>query len=303
MDSILVLGSVLGAWAHDPAVESVELRGAGERGFCSGADVRELRATLLEDPERVGRFFDQEYALDGLIATYPKPVTAYLFGVSMGGGLGLGQHASRTVAEPDLRWAMPETGIGLFPDVGVSYELSRLPGELGTHLALTGAEVDAESAMWVGLIDQIDDQPPVTPHHTDLAASRWWIDECYIGDDPAAIVQRLEAHCFEDARRAGARLRERSPLSVAVSLAAIRRARDLPDVAAVLAQDRVLAHNFLWESDFVEGVRAQLVDKDHRPQWWHARIEDVPPELVAAKFVDPDAPVEPAAGVSAQPTA
>lgn len=296
MDMVVLLHAVLSAWADDPGVEAVELSGTGARGFCSGADVRQLRATLLEDPARVARFFDLEYALDELIATYPKPVTAFLHGVSMGGGLGLGQHASRTVAEPDLQWAMPETGIGFFPDTGVLHELSRMPGECGTHLALTGLPLDAQSAHWAGLVDQVDHEDPTIPHHTELAAAQWWIDECYASDDPAEIVHALEDHWFEDARDAAAVIRGRSPLSVAVTLRAIRRARRLPDVRSVLAQDRVLAHHFLWESDFVEGVRAQLVDKDHCPHWWHARIEDVPAELVAAKFEGcPPLPAEPEA--------
>lgn len=283
-DMLLQIDLVLSAWATDPDVDEVRITGAGERGFCSGADVRALRTLVITDPDRALRFFEREYALDALIAEYPKTVTAFMRGITMGGGLGLAQHASHRVAGPDLRWAMPETTIGFVPDVGVLYDLSRLPGEIGTYLALTGATVDAASALWVGLVDRVDAPAPRTPSHCALSASRWWIDECFVGHDPALIVHRLETHWFEGARAVGALLRTKSPLAVALTLEAIRRARRLTSVRAVLAQDLALARNLLWESDFVEGVRAQLVDKDRSPKWWHARIEEVPRDLVLGKF-------------------
>ena len=283
-DMLLQIQLVLAAWADDPDVTHVRLTGAGEQGFCSGADVRELRSLVLNDPDRATRFFEREYALDRMIAEYPKPVTAHMWGVTMGGGLGLAQHATHRIARPGLRWAMPETTIGFFPDVGVLYDLSRLPGELGTYLALTGAIIDAASARWVGLVDAVEAEQPRTPAHCGLSASRWWIDQCFVGDDPAMILHRLETHWFEAARATGALLRRKSPLAVCVTLEAIRRAEALHSVAEVLAQDLALARNLLWESDFVEGVRAQLVDRDHAPRWWHARVEDVPRELVLGKF-------------------
>ncbi len=283
-DMLLQIQLVLAAWADDSAITAVRLTGAGERGFCAGADVRELRGLVLTDPGRAIRFFEREYALDRLIAEYPKPVTAEIWGVTMGGGLGLAQHATVRIGRPDLRWAMPETTIVFFPDVGVLYDLSRLPGEIGTYLALTGATVDAASAQWVGLIDSLDGDQPRTPAHCALSASRWWIDQCFVGDDPAMILNRLETHWFEAARATGALLRRKSPLSVCVTLEAIRRAEALHSVAEVLAQDLALARNLLWESDFVEGVRAQLVDRDHTPHWWYARVEDVPRDLVLGKF-------------------
>ena len=283
-DMLLQIQLVLSAWVSDREVREVRITGEGRRGFCSGADVRALRELVVSDPDRAARFFEREYAVNLLIAEYPKPVRAHLRGVTMGGGLGLAEHASRRVADPDLRWAMPETAIGFFPDVGVLYELSRLPGEVGTYLALTGVTVDAASARWAGLVDEVTGPPPRTPAHCALSASRWWIDECFSGDDAALIVHRLETHWFESARAAGALLRNRSPLAVAITLEAIRRAARLHSVREVLAQDLALARNLLWESDFVEGVRAQLVDKDRAPTWWHARIEDVPRALVLGKF-------------------
>ena len=279
LDMLRGLDEVLRGWLDDDRVGRVELAGAGERGFCSGADVRELRSHLLAGGS-AGPFFALEYGLDALIAAYPKPITARMTGITMGGGLGLCAHASERIVTAGSRLAMPETIIGLYPDVGVLYELSRAPGELGTHLALTGDAVGPSDAVLVGLADRIDGPAD----EGLLAGARSWIDACYTGDDPARIVAALEGSEHPDARRAGATLRLRSPLSVCVTLAAIRRAAALDSVAAVLAQDGVLAPRMAEGPDFREGVRAQLVDKDRAPRWRHARIEDVTAAEVAAVF-------------------
>ena len=277
------IGEQLSAWRDEPSVERVHLVGAGERGLCSGADVRTLRADVLERGEVSAEvFFSVEYAVDALIATYPKPMRADLFGITMGGGLGLSAHCSERVVRADSRLAMPETNIGLFPDVGLLYELSRAPGELGTHLALTGGSVGAEDAVLVGLADRVEGEAPPG----DLVRQKPWIDECYAGDDPLAIVQRLAEHDDPEARATADVLRQRCPFAVAVSLAAIRRAALLPDVMSVLAQDLVLAVPMVLRPDFAEGVRAQLVDKDRNPSWRPARLEDVDPTEVAALFDD-----------------
>ncbi|MFT4218749.1 MAG: enoyl-CoA hydratase/isomerase family protein [Micropruina sp.] len=274
-------GDRLVDWLDDDTVERVRLTGAGERGLCSGADVRALRTDLAERGEAAAEaFFTIEYGVDALIANYPKPVRADLFGITMGGGMGLAAHCSERVVRADSRLAMPETIIGLFPDVGVLYELSRAPGELGTHLALTGSRVGAADAVLVGLADRAEgDVPDAT-----LPAQRHWIDECYAGDDPVAIVRRLEDHAVAAARDTGALLRQRCPFAVAVSLAAIRRAANLPDVAAVLGQDHALAVPMVQRPDFSEGVRAQVVDKDRTPSWHPGRLEGVDPADVQALF-------------------
>lgn len=277
------IGEQLSAWRDEPSVERVHLVGAGERGLCSGADVRTLRADVLERGEVSAEvFFSVEYAVDALIATYPKPMRADLFGITMGGGLGLSAHCSERVVRADSRLAMPETNIGLFPDVGLLYELSRAPGELGTHLALTGGSVGAEDAVLVGLADRVEGEAPAGV----LIWQRPWIDECYAGDDPLAIVQRLAEHDDPEARATADVLRQRCPFAVAVSLAAIRRAALLPEVMSVLAQDLVLAVPMVLRPDFAEGVRAQLVDKDRNPSWRPDRLEDVDPTEVAALFDD-----------------
>lgn len=274
--------AVLQAWAVDPAVAAVELRGAGERGFCSGADVRAIRQLVLDEPAAAVRFFEVEYALDALIASYPKPVTSQLHGISMGGGLGLALHATTVRADADLQLAMPETGIGLFPDVGVTWQLAKAPGEIGAWLAMTGTTIDAAGARYAGLVHEVPDE--VDPGASELDADRAWIDACFTGDDSVAIVRALENHDEPRARQCAELLRGRSPWSVAVALEAVRRAASMADVYQVLAQDAVLARNFVADSDFVEGVRAQLVDKDRQPHWRHARLEDVPRELVLGMF-------------------
>ena len=277
------IGERLADWRQSPDVERVHLVGAGDRGFCSGADVRTLRADVLERGEVAAEvFFAVEYAVDALIAGYPKPIRADMFGITMGGGMGLSTHCAERVVRADSRLAMPETIIGLFPDVGVLFELSRAPGELGTHVTLTGGSVGAEDAVLLRLADRIEGAVPPG----ELAGRRGWIDECYAGDDPVAIVARLEAHDDPEARATAEVLRQRCPFSVAVSLAAIRRASTLPDVASVLAQDLVLAVPMVLRPDFAEGVRAQLVDKDRHPTWHPSRIEDVDPAEVAALFAD-----------------
>lgn len=281
VEMMRAMTSWLVAWRDDAAVVSVELRGAGDRGLCSGADVRALREVVLAGGDYMD-FFRVEYALDALIATYPKPYTAFMSGITMGGGLGLSAHASRRVVDGTSLLAMPETIIGFEPDVGVLFHLAAAPGELGTYLAMTGNSVGASDAILVGLADECDGECP--PGW--LADSRSWIDECFAGDDPAAIVARLEAHPDPRAAAAASDIRARSPLSVAVALEAIRRAAGMTSVVEVLAQDATLALNMIAGHDFVEGVRAQLVDKDRNPRWRHAMVEDVSRDEVLACFAE-----------------
>ena len=277
------IGERLSDWRDDASVARVRIAGAGDRGLCSGADVRQLRAAVAERGEVAAEvFFSVEYAVDAVIATYPKPIRADLAGITMGGGLGLTVHCPERVVRADSRLAMPETIIGMFPDVGVLFELSRAPGELGTHVALTGRSIGAADAVLVGLADRVEGEVP----EGELAGQRSWIDECYAGDDPVAIVQRLEAHDDAEARAGAEVLRARCPFAVAVSLAAIRRASALPDVVSVLAQDLALAVPMVLRPDFTEGVRAQVVDKDRNPSWQPVRLEDVDAFEVAALFAD-----------------
>lgn len=269
----------LDAWRDDPTITAVELRGAGERGLCSGADVRALRQVVLDGGDYL-EFFRIEYGMDAAIASFPKPYIAHQRGIVMGGGLGVSAHGSRRLAYPDAAFAMPETIIGFVPDVGILWYLAHAPGELGTHLALTASTIGAADAVLVGLADEVVGEAPPGV----LEGQRSWIDTCYAGDDPSQVIANLENHSDPAARAAAADLRQRCPLSVAVTLEAIRRAARMSGVAEVLAQDYVLAQHLVGGPDFAEGVRAQLVDKDRTPVWQHARIEDVTRVEVLACF-------------------
>jgi len=269
----------LAAWASDPAIERVEIAGVGERAFCSGADVRAIRQLVADGGDWLG-FFVDEYALNALIARYPKPYVAHMSGIDMGGGLGLSAHGSRRLVDATSRLAMPETIIGFTPDVGVAWQLAHAPGELGTHVALTGDAFGAGDALALGLADAF--VGPGTPDAPLAAAS--WIAECYAGDDPVEIIGRLAQHPDPDARAAAATIAKRCPLSVAVTLEALRRAASMAGVEAVLAQDLALARSLIPGPDFTEGVRAQLVDKDFAPRWQQASLAEVSRAEVLACF-------------------
>lgn len=272
----------LDAWAQDGSIVRVEISGAGERGLCSGADVRALRERLLNGGDHL-EFFEIEYAMNAAIKDYAKPYIAHQRGITMGGGLGVSAHGSHRIAYPDSLFAMPETIIGFIPDVGILWYLAQAPGELGTHVALTGNAINGTDGVLVGLADEVDETGGPAPASV-LDGWKSWIDACYASDDPVAIVQALEAHADPAARAAGADLRKRCPLSVAVTLEAIRRAKEMSGVDEVLVQDLVLARHLIPRPDFAEGVRAQLVDKDRNPTWQHARLEDVIRDEVLACF-------------------
>lgn len=303
LEMIEAITTWLQAFADDAAITAVALDGAGDRGLCSGADVREVREWMVTGSGDPVRFWRAEYALNAMIADYPKPYVAFMDQIVVGGGIGLSAHGSLRLVTARTKAAMPETGIGFFPDVGALYYLSRSPGEVGTHLALTGVSMTGADAIAVGLADALID-PGAWPQicarlaageqldasvgdvspSSGLLAQRDWIDTSYTGDDAAAIEAVLRTHPAAQARAAAGTLSSRSPLSVAVALAALRRAEAMDSVAQVLDQDLQLGTTFLAGSDFVEGVRALLVDKDNAPAWQHASLAEVEPSRVQALF-------------------
>jgi enoyl-CoA hydratase len=276
---IRLLHHALADFAADDAVRRVVLVGAGERGLCSGADVRELRSQALagDDP---GVFLREEYVLDLAIAAYPKPFTAVMDGITMGGGLGLSAHCADRVVTHSSRLAMPETQIGLFPDVFMTWRLARMPDGVGTHLALTGDTVNASDALWLGLADRGRGDLPAPV----LQPDHGWITDCYTGSDPVEIVGRLEQHAHPAARAAAGVLRERCPLSVHVTLEALRRAALTPTLADQFDTELTVATTLAGGPDFAEGVRAQLVDRDRNPRWSHASLAEVERREVLACF-------------------
>lgn len=263
--------------AEPPEVSAVEFTGEGERGFSAGADVRELLSLLQSDGGWL-QFLELEYALDGLVHSYPKPTRSVMTGITMGGGLGFASKATTRVVDNSTLMAMPETKIGFYPDAGVMYHLSRAGG-VGTHVALTSAQFNGGDAIRLGLADESLDPDLPTPL---FDAAGEWIDECYAGDDVVVIAERLESHEHPDARQAARDLRARSPFAVTVALRALRRAQTL-DIPEVLTQDLRLAEGVL-PVDFAEGVESVIVRKDNAPKWRHASLEDVPAGLVDEVF-------------------
>ncbi|MFD5420039.1 enoyl-CoA hydratase/isomerase family protein [Streptomyces sp. NPDC127069] len=295
---VLRIGEALTAWEHDPAVRQVLLRGAGERGLCAGGDIRAIHADAKAGTTGSLAFWRDEYRLNARIARYPKPYIALMDGIVMGGGVGLSAHGGVRIVTERSRVAMPETGIGFVPDVGSTYLLSRAPGELGTHLALTGTAVGPGDAVLCGLADHylpsdwleeftreltfapVDEVlgkfDGATAPAVPLAAEREWIDHCYAADTVEEIHQRLLATGLPAAREASQTLHAKSPTSLKVTLAALRRARALDSLERVLEQEyRVSSAALSSAPDLVEGIRAQVIDKDRRPRWNPAALVQV----------------------------
>ena len=290
-------------WAHDDNVVAVSIQGAGQRGLCAGGDIRALRTVVMEGSGEAVKFWAHEYRMNAAIAGYPKPFVAFMNGIVMGGGVGLSAHGSLRLVTESSRVAMPETAIGFSPDVGSLFLLSRAPGELGTHLAMTGLSVGGTDAIGCGLADALiagKDIPAVisrlaagesldagigsTKALGAVAAMQEWIDPCYAGNDAVTILQALRAHPAPGAQHAADILASRSPLAVCIALEAIRRASRMDTLAQVLEQDLILASAMADSVDFVEGVRALLVDRDKAPRWQHRSLTDVDPAEVARVF-------------------
>ncbi len=296
----------LDAWASDAAVQLVILRGAGDKAFCAGGDVVGLYHAGKSGSADWEHFFHDEYHLDHKIATYAKPIVSLCHGVTMGGGVGIGLHVHRRVAAENFLFAMPETGIGLIPDVGGTYLLSRLPGALGTYLGLTGDRVKAADALAVGLVSHVVPYAQFEALIDQLAAAPADIDEtlqAFHTPLPAGpLVAQLAdiAHYFANgtlevmlatlsmgsdwALGVRDRLMTLSPTSMKLTLAAVRAAAEL-DLAGALAQEYALVCNIKHGHDFYEGIRAQLIDKDKKPVWKPAAFGDVTPDTVASYFV------------------
>ena len=304
LEMIRACAHALHGWREDPAVHAVVIEGAGGRAFCAGGDIRAIRQAALDgDRLLVDRFFAEEYALNLAIAHFGKPYIALVDGVCMGGGIGLSVHGSARVATEAALFAMPETAIALFPDVGATYALPRLPGYLGMYLALTGARVNGADAVHAGLathfVPRADlpalsdalakDGPAVLADFTrtlppfSLAAQRPAIDHCFSAESVIQILQRLEAHDDEWSRSTLATLRTMSPSSVMWSFEIVR-AGAARTLAQCLKAEHALTQRVVFHPDFAEGVRAMVVDKDRQPKWHPARLEDVDPADIAALF-------------------
>ena len=289
LDPAMISGiaALLLGWRDDPGVSMVLVEGEGGRAFCAGGDVRAARQMLeAGDAEGVNAFLAEEYRMNGAIAALGKPWVSLIDGVCMGGGIGVSVHGTHRVATEAAVFAMPETTIGLFPDVGTSFVLSRMPGALGTWLGLTGARLQGAAAVEAGFATHLvarDALPalraalldgdlgaidraaqPVPPG--EVAALRPAVDRCFGAGSVPAILAALEAENSDWARAQLATLRRVAPTSLLVTLEMLRRARSLT-LEQCLAMDTRLARSMTAHPDFREGVRALLVDKDNAPRW------------------------------------
>jgi len=317
----LAIDRALKAWAEDDAIAAVLVRGAGDRAFCAGGDVRAIYedGLLLKRGQSEGRlvreFFRDEYRMNRRIKTFPKPYVALIDGITMGGGVGLSVHGSYRVATERTLVAMPETGIGLFPDVGASFALPRLPGEAGTYLALTGGRIKAPDLSALGIAthtipsDRIGDLVAAfldadwtggaaavadailarfgsDPGPAELTEHRAVIDRCFHHDRIEAILAALDAAGDSFASAAAATIRTMSPTSLKLTLEEMRRGRRL-DFDACMVMEYRLTQSVLAGHDFYEGIRAQLVDKDRNPKWNPATLEGMDDETVGRHFLPP----------------
>ncbi|MEV1011860.1 enoyl-CoA hydratase/isomerase family protein [Streptomyces sp. NPDC049881] len=296
-EMVLRIDEALREWEHDPAVGLVVITGAGERGLCAGGDIRAIHDDARDgDGNASAAFWRDEYRLNARIARYSKPYAAVMDGIVMGGGVGISAHGSVRVVTERSRIAMPETGIGFVPDVGGTRLLAHAPGELGTFLALTGTPVGAADALLCGLADHfvpsaslrslVDDlaELPVPealgrhvqdPPPGELAGPSDWIDGCFSADTVEEIVQRLLDQGSPAAKETAGTLLTKSPTALKVTLAALRRARRLGPLERVLEQEYRVSCAALDSPDLVEGIRAQVIDKDRAPGWSPATLAEV----------------------------
>jgi enoyl-CoA hydratase len=302
------MSPVLADWDHNDDIHTIVVDGAGDRGLCAGGDIVVIYHSARADGSEARQFWYDEYRLNAQIKRLSKPYVALMDGIVMGGGVGVGVHGSHRVVTDTTKMAMPEVGIGFIPDVGGTLILSRAPGRLGIHAALTGAPFDGADAIAMGFADHfvpheaLDDfkravigdgiDAALTAHATEpppsaILAQRDWIDHCYEGETVSDIVAALRGHDAGPADDAANLIASRSPVSVSVALQAVRRAADLDTLEDVLRQEYRTSCGSLRSHDLVEGIRAQVIDKDRNPKW-------SPPSLAAVTTADVEAYFAPA---------
>ncbi|HWF64500.1 MAG TPA: enoyl-CoA hydratase/isomerase family protein [Rhizomicrobium sp.] len=275
-------------WDKDSAIRAVAIRGLGPRAFCAGGDIRAMADSSSDKTPAAANFLRDEYRLNGLIGAFSKPYVALIHGVVMGGGAGVSVHGSYRLADDDLAFAMPETGIGFIPDIGASYFLSRCPGETGIYLALTGTRIGLGDALALGLmthrvaasdhealiarvaageapanaIASFARAAPLSP----MAEHRSLIDRVFVASSVEAVLERLDRDGSDFASQTARLIRTRSPTSLKLAFALVRRGKDLSRNECLKMEYRV-GSRVVMGHDFREGVRALITDKDGRPRW------------------------------------
>ena len=298
-------------WAEDDAIRAVIIQGAGEKAFCAGGDVKTLAENSPEDHHMATAFFATEYVMNSRIYHFPKPYIALLDGITMGGGVGVSVHGSHRIITEKTLFAMPESSIGLIPDVGGSYFMPRLPGKLGLYLGLTGARLRGADVLYAGIgtsymaseklaefvselakadisdatdVDRIIAAFAEDPGAAPLDEYRDFIDAAFGEDTLEDIMDHLDAIDHEWAAKTLSKLKKMSPISMKVIVEQILRGAELDFNEAMKMEYRIVSHIVSYPSDFYEGVRAVLIDRDQNPKWNPALIEDVTDEMVMAHF-------------------
>jgi enoyl-CoA hydratase/carnithine racemase len=324
MGMVVGLRGVLRDCALDPSVRAVLLKGAGDKAFCAGGDIRALYESFRSSTTPHRDFFVAEYPLDYFLHFYPKPYIALMDGITMGGGMGLAQGSRMRIVGERTRIAMPEVAIGFFPDVGGSYFLSRIPGEMGMYLALTGAQIRAADALYTGLADVFMAREVVDTLEAQLSGVAWsgdgsedWrgdlgrligrlavaeagaaplasvrpaIDEHFSAASVPAVLKSLDderrPQYVEWARQTSATIKTRSPTMLAVSMRQLRLGRTM-SFADCLRMEISMTQRLAGQGDFIEGVRAVIVEKDNKPKWRPATLAEVTEASIDAFFEDP----------------
>jgi enoyl-CoA hydratase/carnithine racemase len=317
MDMIVQLRGTLDSHAADPEVRAVLVKGAGDKAFCAGGDIRALYQSVKESGSFHIDFLRAEYPLDYFLYSYPKPYAVLMDGITMGGGMGIAQGSRLRIVGDRTRIAMPEVAIGFFPDVGASYFLSRLPGALGIYLALTGVQIRGSDALYSRLADVYLPPAAIASLTGDLAALNWsadpsadlrqfiyaraardlpapelsvlraGIDQHFSHSTVRAILASLEAETRPAyaawAEQTAKLMRSRSPTMLGAALRQLQRGKDM-SLAACFRMELDMARQCFEQGDFLEGVRALIIDKDNSPHWMPQRIEDVTDTMIDALF-------------------
>lgn len=295
----------LAAWRNDPGVSRVVVRAVGERAFCAGGDIRNLYEWGRAGDDRARDFYRVEYTLNAAIKRFPKPYVALIDGIVMGGGVGISVHGSHRVGTDAVTFAMPETGIGLFPDVGATYVLPRMRGETGLFLGLTGARLKTADALHVGVLTHVvprdrhgdladalaepGDTDAILSEFTDTApppdlpAHEPAIDRCFAAERVEEIIARLEADDSEWAKTHVETLATKSPTSLKITFRQLRLGRTLAFEDAMRTEFRIVSR-VLRGQEFFEGVRAVIIDKDNAPRWHPDRLDAVTDDQIDAYF-------------------
>ena len=292
-------------WAADGAVQTVVIQGEGERAFCAGGDIRTLYDSGKAGTSYAIDFYRDEYLLNAFIKHFPKPYVALLRGFVMGGGVGVSVHGSHRIADESMLFAMPETGIGLFPDVGGSYFLPRLPGEIGLYLGMTGARLKTQDALYAGvathfvpaakrdaLVESLADGREIDMALRDVAdtvpdayltAHRAKIDAIFGGDSVEDILAALDADRTDWADDTAKTIRAKSPTATKLAFRQIREGKTLGFDDCMRMEFRMV-NRVIAGRDFYEGVRATIIDKDGAPNWQPATLAQVSDADIDAYF-------------------